>query len=82
KTADKLLEEARQTLNSETLSQKYVLFQNAVSEDIPAIFLYSPLYLYPVSKNVKGIKEGKISDPSWRFSDVTDWYIDTKRVWK
>lgn len=82
KTADKLLEEARQTLNSETRAEKYILFQNAVSDDIPAIFLYSPSYLYPVSKNVKGMKEGKIGDPSWRFSDVADWYIKTKRVWK
>lgn len=82
KTADKLLEEARQTLDSQARAEKYVLFQNAMINDIPAIFLYSPTYLYPVNKTIKGIKEGKIADPSLRFSDITDWYIDTKRVWK
>ena len=82
KTADKLLEEARQTLDSQARAEKYVLLQETISDDIPAIFLYSPTYLYPVSKNIKGISEGKIADPSWRFSDVTEWYIDTKRVWK
>ncbi len=82
KTADKLLEEARQTLDSQARAEKYVLFQNAIINDIPAIFLYSPTYLYPVNKTIKGILEGKIADPSLRFSDITDWYIDTKRVWK
>jgi len=82
KTADKLLEEARQTLDSQARAEKYVLLQETISSDIPAIFLYSPTYLYPVNKNIKGISEGKIADPSWRFADVTEWYIDTKRVWK
>jgi len=82
KTADKLLEEARQSLDSTSRAEKYVLFQNVVTEDLPAIFLYNPAYLYPTHSDVKGIAEGKIADPSWRFADVTDWYINTKRVWK
>lgn len=82
KTVDKLLEEARQTLDSQSRAEKYVLFQEQIAEDIPAIFLYSPTYLYPVAKNINGIKEGKIADPSWRFADIEDWYMTTKRVWK
>ena len=82
KDADKLLEGGRQTLDAKTRSEKYVLFQSLVAEDIPAIFLYSPAYLYPVSADVKNVKEGKIADPSWRFADVEDWYMNTKRVWK
>jgi len=82
KTVDKLLEEARQTSDAQSRSDKYVRFQNIVAEDIPAIFLYSPTYLYPIDKNVNGVSEGKIADPSWRFADVEDWYIKTKRVWK
>lgn len=82
KTVDKLLEEARQTLDSQSRAEKYVLFQERISEDIPAIFIYSPTYLYPVAKNINGIKEGKIADPSWRFADIEDWYLETKRVWK
>ncbi|OGZ58515.1 MAG: hypothetical protein A3B96_01535 [Candidatus Spechtbacteria bacterium RIFCSPHIGHO2_02_FULL_43_15b] len=82
KTVDKLLEEARQTLDSNSRVEKYVLLQDYVSQDIPAIFLYSPSYLYPINRNIKGIKEGKIADPSWRFADVERWYMTTKRVWK
>lgn len=82
KNADKLLEEARQTLDSKSRAEKYVLFQNIVTEDIPAVFLYNPSYLYPISADVKGMAEGKIADPSWRFADIAKWYIHTKRVWK
>jgi len=82
KTADKLLEEARQTLDSQAREEKYLLFQETLANDIPAIFLYSPNYLYPVNNEVGGIGEGKISDPSWRFADVHEWYIDTKRIWR
>lgn len=82
KITDKLLEEARQILDSNVRAQKYVDFQNTLSDDIPAIFLYTPSYLYPVDKKIKGIKEGKIADPSWRFSDIVEWSMNTKRVWR
>ena len=82
KRVDKLLEDARQELISDTRALNYVEFQEEVSSDIPAIFLYSPAYLYPVNENTKGIGSGKIADPSRRFSDITEWYIQTKRVWR
>lgn len=82
KTADKLLEEARQTLDSQARAEKYLLFQEEVIKDIPAIFLYTPSYLYTLTNKIKGVGEGKIADPSWRFADVREWYIETKRVWR
>jgi len=82
KTVDKILEEARQTLDSGIRSEKYLIFQDEITKDLPAIFLYTPLYLYPISDKIKGVGEGKIADPSWRFADVNKWYTETKRVWK
>ncbi len=82
KTVDKILEEARQTLDSGARAEKYLLFQDEIIRDLPAIFLYTPLYLYPVSDKIQGIGEGKIADPSWRFADINQWYVETKRVWK
>jgi peptide/nickel transport system substrate-binding protein len=79
---DKLLEEARQTLDQESRYEKYVQFQKLLVEDVPAIFLYSPTYLYPVHKKVKGISLEKFVMPSQRFSQVENWYIKTKRVSK
>ena len=82
KKADKLLEEARQTLDPKIRAEKLATFQDILIEDAPAVFLYSPDYLYFVSKEIKGIKGGIIADPSKRFSNIEEWYVKTKRVWK
>ena len=82
KEADKLLEEARQTLDQEKRTAALEKFQNILIEDAPAIFLYSPDYLYLVSEEIKGISVKIITDPSKRFSGIEEWYIKTKRAWK
>jgi len=47
---DKLLEEGRQSIDQESRKEKYNEFQKLLTEDVPAVFLYSPTYLYPVNK--------------------------------
>jgi len=82
KKADKLLETARISLDFEERKKNLEEFQGLIIEDAPAIFLYNPDYQYLVSKEIKGIKEGTIVDTSKRFSEIENWYINTKRVWK
>ena len=79
---DKLLEEARQSIDQEVREEKYVEFQKLLIEDAPAVFLYSPTYIYPVNKKVKGIFIEKFSQPSHRFSQIENWFIKTNRIWK
>ncbi|HUO75681.1 MAG TPA: ABC transporter substrate-binding protein [Candidatus Paceibacterota bacterium] len=81
-TADKLLEDARTTLNPIDRAEKYNEFQNIVIDDIPAIFLYSPHYLYGLSRKVHGFNTTLIATPSDRFADVVQWYLNTKRQFK
>ncbi len=81
-TADRLMEEARATLNPLERMQKYDDFQKIVLEDIPAVFLYSPHYLYGLSRDVRGFTTELISTPEGRFTDITSWYIDTERQFK
>ncbi len=80
--ADKLLEEARQTLNPITRASKYNDFQNLVIEDLPSVFLYSPTYIYPQTKKINGFKEDLLGLPSERFVNIHQWYIKTERVRK
>lgn len=82
KEVDKLLEDARQTIEQEKRTEKYAEFQKILIEDVPAVFLYSPTYLYPVNKKIKGIEIEKLAQPSFRFSQIENWHINTKRVWK
>jgi ABC-type transport system substrate-binding protein len=80
--ADKLLEDARETLEDSQRQSKLEEFQDMVINDAPCVFLYSPDYIYFVSKDIQGIKEKMITDPSKRFTSVENWYIKTKRAWK
>jgi len=82
KKADKLLEQARQTLDEEERKKALEEFQNILIKDIPAIFLFNPNYLYLVSNEIKGINARIITDPSKRFSEIENWYIKTKRIWQ
>lgn len=82
KSVDDLLEKARQTLNPLERMKQYQDFQKLVVEDVPAIFLYNPLYVYAQTNTIKGFDTKVISMPSDRFSNVEKWYIDTKRRWK
>ena len=81
-TADKLMEEARTTLNPLERRQKYDDFQKILVEDIPAVFLYSPHFLYGILRDVHGFDTHIISTPDGRFTDIRDWYIDTSRQFK
>ncbi|MFA6548099.1 MAG: peptide ABC transporter substrate-binding protein [Candidatus Magasanikbacteria bacterium] len=77
--ADKLLEDARTTLDSDLRAKLYQKFQDILAKDLPAIFLYSPTYIMAVSKDIHGIDLKNIVNPSDRFSTINDWYIKTKR---
>lgn len=80
--ADKILEEARKETDPALRAQKYQEFQNLVVEDIPAVFLYSPNYIYLQDKSIRGMEAQNIITPSDRFNNVESWYIDTQRIAK
>lgn len=80
--ADELLEDARTMTDSEVRQDKYIEFQNILAEKLPAIFLFSPTYTYPVSKKVQGIDIERMAVPADRLSGINHWYIKTKRAWK
>ncbi len=82
KTADTILEQARQTLNPVERLKMYDDFQQILIEDIPAIFLYNPDYIYCQTKDIKGFGSKIISMPSDRFLGIEKWYINTERVSK
>jgi len=82
KKVDGLLEKARKELDEAARAKLYEEAQDILLADVPAIFLYDQNYLYFVSNQVENIHGQLISNPSERFAGITDWYIETKRVWK
>lgn len=81
-TTDKLLEEARSATDEKTQLTKYRLFQKEIAKDQPAVFLYSPYYLYLLSSDIKGDKFPAITNPAERFSSIYQWYTSTDRIWR
>lgn len=79
KEVDKLLEEARAINDTELRKLKYIHFQNILAAEVPSIFLYNPIYVYPITQKIQGFNVRQISEPSDRFSNITDWYIKTRR---
>ncbi len=79
---DKLLEEARTTNDTSKRTEKYSLFQKEVRSDMPAIFLYSPEFIYVVPEKINGLEIGFITVPSERFLDIYRWFVETNKVWK
>lgn len=82
KEADKLLEEIRKSNDKNYRAEKLDVFQNIIIKDAPAIFIYSPDFIYFTSKQIKGFDRKKIVIPSMRFLDIENWYIKTKRIFK
>jgi len=80
--SDKLIDSGRAEFNEEKRNKDYTDFAEIISKEKPAIFLYSPNYVYPVNQRVKGIDAKTLISPSSRFSQANLWYIKTKRVKK
>ncbi|MDP2629629.1 MAG: peptide ABC transporter substrate-binding protein [Candidatus Harrisonbacteria bacterium] len=77
---DEALLESRSTLDEQERAKTLSLIQSQIHSDIPAIFLYSPDYIYLVNENVRGIQSDIITSPSNRFDGVSGWHLETKRT--
>jgi peptide/nickel transport system substrate-binding protein len=77
KTADKLMERARQTMDEAKRKEMYYKFQDIIAEEVPAIFLYESKYTYIQEKKVKGFEINQIYYPYNRFDNVIEWYVKT-----
>lgn len=79
---DKLLEEAFVTVDEKARIKKYAQFEEEIRKDMPAVFLYSPNFIYVISKNLEGLSIDHISSPSDRFLNAYLWYTQKDNVWK
>jgi len=83
KDVDELLEEARLESDKNKRIEKYKKFQEIIAEDVPAIFMYSPIYIYLQSKKINNFDIKDIITPSDRFNNIEEWYLKTGKrlIW-
>lgn len=79
--ADKLLDDARQISDADGRIAKYSAVEDIIRDDAPAIFLYSPKFIYIVPDKVKGVTLDHITAPQDRWNNVNSWFIATDNVW-
>lgn len=79
---DKILEDTSATVDEQSRIKKYIQFSDEIKKDMPAVFLYSPNFIYIVSKNLRRFEVNRIISPSDRYLNVYSWYTQTENVWK
>lgn len=79
---DSILEELRKTFDEARKKELFAKFQSIISQDVPALFLYSPRYVVLSHATIRGIQSVPLSLPEDYLDYVGNWYIYTKRVSK
>ncbi len=79
--ADTILSKARTSTNKEERDMLYTQFVDIIKADRPAIFLYSPDFIYIVPTKIRDILLGALSSSAERYLNVYQWYSDTERLW-
>ncbi len=78
---DSYLARARATTDKKQREKLYAQFNEEIDKDDPAIFLYSPEFIYVVPASLQGVQLGAMTTPSERYQSAYKWYMDTERVW-
>lgn len=78
--ADDLLQQARRTVDTARRAELYRQFQTLFMEDVPAAILYYPVYTYGIDQRLHGVQLAPLLDAGDRFRNISQWYINTRRV--
>lgn len=74
------LERARTTPDIAKRAEYYRSFQHRFRDQVPALFLYHPIYNYSVDSGVQGVSMGPLVDPSDRLAGIGNWYLVARRA--
>jgi len=72
---DSLIEEIRRTFDDKEKQELLRQLDEEISNDVPAIFLYTPIYYYASDYSIKNLNLNNLAFRSDRFANVSDWYI-------
>ncbi|MBU0458845.1 hypothetical protein KJ652_03755 [Patescibacteria group bacterium] len=78
--ADVLLKIIRQTSDDEEREKSLEELREVIRNDVPAIFLYSPIYTYAYDSDLQGVKLENLSLHSDRFLTINNWFLKMEKV--
>jgi len=79
--ADKDLDSLRATTDQGQRAALFADLDKTIRTDVPAIFLYSPDFIYVVPKALHGLEPSVVTASSDRWNEISDWYLTTEQVW-
>jgi peptide/nickel transport system substrate-binding protein len=79
---DGYIETARTNTDINVISSSLAQFQQQIASDVPAIFIYSPQYLYYTKPIISNIRLSTGNSSVDRYASISEWYVRTKRVLK
>ncbi len=82
KAVDALLDKLGKNPTQQDRESILAQLQGLITQDYPAIFLYSPNYVLVAENDLKGIQGKLVTDPADRFKESYKWNLKTVRVLK
>lgn len=80
KLLDSLLESVKLAINSADRSLAVTKIQDLIHHEQPAIFLFSPYYLYVTRPELGGFNAQFIAGRPNRFDNVSEWHVNYSRA--
>lgn len=80
--ADEQLVTIRRTTDEKERQDALAALQDILKQDAPAIFLYSPVYIFAHHQDIFGIELDSLSLHSDRFLTLYKWYVKRERIFK
>ncbi len=83
KKVDNLIESFGKDFDADSRTADLKQISDIIAADYPAIFLYSPQYIYVAAPSLRGIDPNlTVSNSYDRFLNVEKWYLRTSRVFR
>jgi len=82
KKVDQDLEAAQKATSPEAFTAALKDFQSIFADEVPAIILTQPEYIYAHERSLRGFGTTYIPTAADRFDNVTKWYLRTRWGWK
>lgn len=79
---DKILDNIRKTSNKVEQQNQLDNFEKEILNDVPAVFTYSPYFIYVTPDKIRNVNLGLLTSSGERFAEVNKWYIETSNVWQ
>ena len=77
---DNLLESVKTDFDPDSRDKSLEKIQTIISQENPAVFLYSIPYLYASTQKLKGFDGEFLATRSQRFNSTNRWYLKTQRA--